>query len=377
MKYYLIAGEPSGDLHASNLMREILAIDPKAEFRFWGGDLMQSVGGVMVKHYRDLAFMGVFAVVANIRTIFKNIKSCKLDIKAYNPDVVIFVDYPGFNMRIAEFTKKEGITSFYYIAPKVWAWNVKRVFGLKRNIDKVFSILPFEIPFFKRYDLEVEYSGNPVLDAVESRENKGESFTDFIQRNGLSEKPIIAILAGSRREELMRQLPDMVSMVPHFADYQFVIAGAPSFKLDDYLPYIKDADVKVVFGQTYQILQQARAAMVTSGTATLETALLNTPQVVCYRMWGGKTTEWILHTFILKVEFISLVNLVLNRNAVEELFQSKFTRETLRAELNLIVNDEARRTKMFADYAELKQIMGDVGTSKITAEKMVSYLKNK
>lgn len=377
MKYYIIAGEPSGDLHASNLMREIIKLDPEADFRFWGGDLMQSVGGVMVKHYRDLAFMGVFAVVANIGTIFKNISFCKSDIIQYNPDVVVFVDYPGFNVRISKFTKKAGITSFYYIAPKVWAWNTGRVYDLKKNLDKIFSILPFEIPFFKKFGVDVEYAGNPVLDAVEARENKGESFEEFISRNGLTNKPIVAALAGSRREELQRMLPDMLAMVDKFPDFQFIIAGAPSFQLADYEPYIGNLSVKVLFGETYQILQQARAAMVTSGTATLETALLNTPQVVCYRMWGGKTTEWLLHKFILKVEFVSLVNLILNRDSVRELFQSGFTQQTLESELKLLLNDGARRADVFADYKELKVIMGEPGTSKITAEKMVEYLKIK
>lgn len=374
MKYYIIAGEPSGDLHASNLMREIQLLDPQADFRFWGGDLMQAVGGTMVKHYRELAFMGVFAVVTNIGTIFKNIKFCKVDIKAFAPDVVIFVDYPGFNVRISEFTKKEGITSFYYIAPKVWAWNTGRVHNLKRNLDKIFSILPFEVTFFKKYGVEVEYSGNPVLDAVEARLNKEESFDGFIVRNNLENKPIVAMLAGSRREELMRMLPDMLLMAPKFPEYQFIIAGAPSFKMDDYEPYLKNSDVKVLFGETYQLLQHSKAAMVTSGTATLETALMNTPQVVCYRMWGGKTTDWLLHKFILKVEFVSLVNLILDRDAVRELFQTRFTLETLENELNLLLNSEERRREVFADYAELRQLMGEAGTSKITANKMVNYL---
>lgn len=376
MKYYIIAGEPSGDLHASNLMREILKLDAEADFRFWGGDLMQSVGGTMVKHYRELAFMGVFAVVTNLGTIFKNIRFCKKDIKEFNPDVVIFVDYPGFNVRISKFTKKEGITSFYYIAPKVWAWNTGRVYELKKNLDKIFSILPFEIPFFKKYGVEVEYAGNPVLDAVEARLNKDETFDEFVSRTGLENKPIVAILAGSRREELQRMLPDMLAMVPKFFDYQFVIAGAPSFKIADYEPFIAGLDVKVLFAETYQILQHSRGAMVTSGTATLETALMNTPQVVCYRMWGGKTSDWLLHKFILKVEFISLVNLILNRNAVEELFQTKFTLEALQTELNLILTEGTRRMQLLADYKELKSIMGEPGTSKITAKKMVDYLKS-
>ncbi len=376
MKYYIIAGEPSGDLHASNLMSEILKLDAEADFRFWGGDLMQSVGGTLVKHYRELAFMGVFAVVTNLGTIFKNIRFCKKDIKEFNPDVVIFVDYPGFNVRISKFTKKEGITSFYYIAPKVWAWNTGRVYELKKNLDKIFSILPFEIPFFKKYGVEVEYAGNPVLDAVEARLNKDETFDEFVSRTGLENKPIVAILAGSRREELQRMLPDMLAMVPKFANYQFVIAGAPSFKIADYEPFIAGLDVKVLFAETYQILQHSRGAMVTSGTATLETALMNTPQVVCYRMWGGKTSDWLLHKFILKVEFISLVNLILNRNAVEELFQTKFTLQALETELNLILTEGTRRMQLLADYKELKSIMGEPGTSKITAKKMVDYLKS-
>lgn len=375
MKYYIIAGEPSGDLHGSNLMKELKKLDPQADFRVWGGDLMAAQGGHLVKHYRDLAFMGLFEVVMNIRTIQKNFKLCERDLTDYQPDVLILVDYPGFNMRMAKFAHQKGLKVFYYISPKLWAWNTKRVKKVKAYIDRMFTILPFETEFYQQYGIEVDYSGNPILDAIDARPNKNEPRDAFISRNNLDNRPIVGVLAGSRKQELAFNLAEMLKMVPKFPNHQFIIAGAPSFTMTDYEPYIKGYEVKVLFGQTYEILQQADAAMVTSGTATLETALLNCPQVICYRMWGGNITDWISKTFIIKVKYIGLVNLIMTRESVKELFQKGFTLDALYNELNALLNNPKRRQEVFADYAELQQKMGEPGSSRITAGLMMKRLK--
>jgi len=376
MKYYIIAGEPSGDLHGSNLMKELKKLDPQADFRVWGGDLMAAQGGHLVKHYRDLAFMGLFEVVMNIRTIQKNFKLCERDLIDYQPDVLILIDYPGFNMRMAKFAHQKGLKVFYYISPKLWAWNTKRVKKVKAYVDRMFTILPFETEFYQQYGIEVDYSGNPILDAIDARPNKNEPREAFISRNSLDNRPIVGVLAGSRKQELAWNLADMLKMVPKFPNHQFIIAGAPSFTMADYEPYIKGYDVKVLFGQTYEILQQAEAAMVTSGTATLETALLNCPQVICYRMWGGNITDWISKTFIIKVKYIGLVNLIMTRESVKELFQKGFTLDALYNELNALLNNPKRREEVFADYAELQQKMGEPGSSRITAGLMMKRLKS-
>lgn len=370
MKYYIVAGEPSGDLHGSNLMRELKRLDPQADFRFFGGDLMAAQGGTLVKHYRELAFMGLFEVVMNLRTIKRNMRQCQADLLAYAPDVVIFIDYPGFNLRMAQFAHNKGLKVFYYISPKLWAWNTGRVKKIKKYVHRLFTILPFETNFYAQYGIEVDYSGNPVLDAIDARPNKNESLADFSARNALDQRPIVAMLAGSRKQELSWVLPDMLQMANRFPNYQFVIAGAPSFTISDYEHYIAGYDVKVVFGQTYELVQHARAAMVTSGTATLETALLNCPQVVCYRMWGGGFSDYIAKKFIIKVKYISLVNLILDREGVRELFQKSFTLQTLTDELGALLENDERRRRMFADYAELHRLMGAPGSSKKTAELM-------
>ncbi|MFW6043435.1 MAG: lipid-A-disaccharide synthase, partial [Marinilabiliaceae bacterium] len=271
MKYYIIAGEASGDLHASNLMRELKKRDPKADFRVWGGDLMAAQGGTLVRHYRDTAYMGIWEVLMNLRSIFKNLHLCREDILRYLPDVVILVDYPGFNMRIAQFAHNQGFRVFYYISPKIWAWNRRRVRRIRKYVDKMFTILPFETEFFARYKVPVAYSGNPLLDAIHNRPHKEEFRQQFLERHHLPDLPIVAVLAGSRRQEIDRLLPDMLSMVQHFPDHQFIIAGAPSFSEDDYVSYMPSkGHVRVIFDETYSVLQHARAAMVTSGTATLE-----------------------------------------------------------------------------------------------------------
>ncbi len=371
MKYYLIAGEASGDLHASNLMAEMKKLDSMAHFRYWGGDLMEQQGGQLVCHYRDTAYMGFFEVVKHLPEIFRNFKKCEEDIVSFKPDVVILIDYPGFNLRMAKKIKKHGYKVFYYIAPKIWAWNQGRVKTIKKYVDKVFTILPFETEFFSRFDVPVVYSGNPLLDAINNRPYKGESQKGFRERHQLPNKPVIALLAGSRKEEIRRLLPEMVMMMPYFPEFQFVVAGAPSFSYDDYKPYIEGIkEIKVVFNETYALLQQAHAAVVTSGTATLETALLKCPQVVCYKMWGGSFTDFVSKKIIIKVPYISLVNLIMNRPVVMELFQSSFSLNKLHDELKKLCFDDDYRNLMFKGYDELGYIMGGPGSSERTARLM-------
>jgi lipid-A-disaccharide synthase len=376
MKYYIIAGEASGDLHASNLMRELRGFDSNAEFRVWGGELMAAQGGTLVKHYRDTAYMGVWEVVTHLRSIFRNLDYCRKDLQAYAPDVVILVDYPGFNMRIARFAHEHSFPVFYYISPKIWAWNQGRVHRIRRWVDKMFTILPFETDFFAKYNVPVVYSGNPLLDAIDQRKFKEEPRGAFLERNQLPDKPIIALLAGSRSQEIDRLLPDMLEMIPHFPDHQFVIAGAPSFSAADYAPYLQGAErVSVVFDQTYALLQQARAALVTSGTATLEAALLKCPQVVCYKMWGGAFTDFMAKKIIIKVPFISLVNLIMGREVVPELFQKGMTHQTLKEELEKLLFEDPARQTMLDNYEELARIMGGPGSSRKTAALMWEALQ--
>ena len=375
MRYYIIAGEASGDLHASNLMKAFKEQDSEAEFRYWGGDLMKEQGGTLVRHYKDTAVMGLWDVLMNLNSIKKNFKLCQDDILNYQPDVLILVDYAGFNLRIAKFAHAHNILTYYYISPKVWAWNQKRVKKIKASVDRMFTILPFETKFFQEHGVEVQYSGNPVLDAIDNRENKDETFESFVERNQLDKRPKVALLAGSRKGEISHNLPDMLEMVDRFPEFQFVIAGAPSFSIEEYKPFIKEKDVAVVSGQTYQLLQQARAALVTSGTATLETALLNCPQVVCYKMWGGKFTDFVAKKILIKVPYISLVNLVLDKEAVLELFQNDFSLEKLQSELTQLLDDSQRRITMLEDYQELHKRMGGPGSSARTAQLMLEALK--
>jgi len=375
MRYYLIAGEASGDLHASNLMKAFKAQDAEADFRYWGGDLMKAQGGTLVRHYKDTAVMGLWDVLMNLNSIKKNFKLCQDDLLAYQPDVLVLVDYAGFNLRMAKFAHDNNLLVYYYISPKLWAWNQKRVKKIKANVDRMFTILPFETKFFESHGVEVQYSGNPVLDAIHNRENKDESFEDFTQRNQLDARPKVALLAGSRTGEIKMILPDMLEMVEKYPQFQFVIAGAPSFSEEEYKPFIGNKDVAVVSGQTYQLVQQSRAALVTSGTATLETALLNCPQVVCYKMWGGGFTNFVAKKLIIKVPYISLVNLVLDKAAVLELFQSDFSLEKLDRELGALLEDSPRRAEMLSDYEELHRRMGSHGSSYRTAELMLASLE--
>ena len=378
MKYYLIVGEASGDLHASNLMKSLKASDPTAEFRFFGGDLMTEVGGECVKHYKELAYMGFIPVLLHLRTIFRNMELCKEDIRSWNPDVLILVDYPGFNLKIAEYIKRyTSIPVYYYISPKIWAWKEYRIKNIKRDVDELFSILPFEVPFFEGHQYPIHYVGNPCVDAVQSyREKHSETLQEFVSANGLEHKPIIALLAGSRKQEIKDNLPMMLEAAKDFVkDYQLVLAGAPSMDASSYQPYLReDVPVTIVFGQTYRLLQQSKAALVTSGTATLETALFKVPQVVCYYVAFGKFVSW-LRKKILKVKFISLVNLVANREVVRELVADGMTVENVRNELDALLNDESYRGKMLAEYDRMIEILGPAGASRQAASEIIRLLK--
>jgi len=369
MKYYIIAGEASGDLHASNLMRSLLKLDREAEFRFFGGDLMEQAGGTLVKHYREMAYMGLMPVLLHAPAILRNLSFCKSDIASFRPDGVILVDYPGFNLKIAKFVKQQlGIPVFYYISPKVWAWKEYRVKSFKKYVDEMLSILPFEVDFYRKHHYPVHYVGNPTVDAIAQRSHRGESFSQFAAANGLEEKPVIALLAGSRKQEIRNNLPSMLEAVKGFADgYQFIVAGAPGIDRSFYKPYEKGfPQVRVFFGQTYRILAQSEAALVTSGTATLETALLDVPQVVCYRTSLPRLTYWgfknLLHT-----PFISLVNLICDREVVKELFAKFFTVENIRRELHQLLHVQSYRNNMLASYRELQEKLGEPGASERAA----------
>ena len=377
MKYYLIVGEASGDLHASNLMKALKEQDAQADFRFFGGDLMREVGGTLVKHYKELAYMGFIPVLLHLRTIFKNMDYCKSDILKWQPDVVILVDYPGFNLKIAEFVKKHTkIPVYYYISPKIWAWKEYRIKNIKRDVDELFSILPFEVDFFKGHQYPIHYVGNPCVDAVDAfQKTHTETFEEFTSANGLSQKPIIALLAGSRKQEIKDNLPDMLEAAKPFVnDYQLVLAGAPSMDLSYYQSYIGgDVPVKIVFGQTYRLLAQAKVALVTSGTATLETALFRVPQVVCYYLAMGKVISF-LRKHILKVKYISLVNLVANKEVVRELVADTMTVDNVRSELDALLNDADYRGKMLQEYDRMIKILGPAGASHQAASKMINLL---
>lgn len=376
MKYYLIVGEASGDLHASNLMKALMAEDPEAEFRFFGGDLMTAVGGTCVKHYRELAYMGFIPVLLHLRTIFSNMDRCKHDIEAWKPDVLILVDYPGFNLKIAAYIKKHTqIPIYYYISPKIWAWKEYRIKNIRRDVDKLFSILPFEVDFFRGHHYPVDYVGNPCVDAVDSfLRTDTETKEQFCQRLNLeSSRPIIALLAGSRKQEIKDNLSRMMEASRSFPQYQFVIAGAPGITPEFYSHYLTDG-AKIVFGETYRLLRHSEAALVTSGTATLETALFRVPQVVCYYTAAGKLVSF-LRRHILKVKYISLVNLVSGSEVVTELVADGMTVDNIRRELSAIIEGGTRRVQMLSDYDRMIQILGTPGASERAAKLMVKYLK--
>ncbi|MEE3483498.1 MAG: lipid-A-disaccharide synthase [Bacteroidales bacterium] len=374
MKYFIIAGEASGDLHASNLMASLKIIDEKAEFCMLGGDLMIAQGGTLIRHYKDMAFMGFIPVLLHIRTVLKNIKDCKQAILDSKPDALILVDYPSFNLKMAQFVKENmsGVRVFYYISPKLWAWKAYRLKAIKKYVDKVYSILPFEVDWFKQRGYEVTYVGNPCVDAIANRPHKDESRQTFLQRNGLKDQPIMALLCGSRVQEIKKSLPLMLQAAASFPEYQLVIAGAPSIDKSLYASLMSGSSATVLLNETYELLQQSELAVVTSGTATLETALLRTPQVVVYKMSGG----WLFHRFLelfIKVENVSLVNLIANKRLVEELIIEEFTVENLKKAILRLQNEEYR-TQVLQGYDQLIESLGDTPVSEKTARLMLSEL---
>ncbi|MBK6640017.1 MAG: lipid-A-disaccharide synthase [Bacteroidetes bacterium] len=363
MKYYVIAGEASGDLHASNLIKHLKNKDAGFTCRAWGGDLVQAQGVDLVKHYRDLAFMGFIEVVANLRTILRNIDFCKKDILAYKPDVLILVDYPGFNLRIADFAAKNGIHVIYYISPQIWAWKQSRIHQIKRNVNRMIVILPFEKDFYRKHDFNVDFVGHPLLDAISNRA-RDENANSFKSLNKLSDKPIIALLPGSRKQEIKTMLPLMLSVRNQFPDYQFVIGAAPSLEESFYKDITGNSDISIVFGQTYPLLENAFAALVTSGTATLETALFGVPEVVCYK---GSLISYHIARQLIKIKYISLVNLIMDREVVTELIQDDLNPARIKEELTRITLDETGRNRMLQDYESLKQKLGGTGASERAA----------
>lgn len=370
MKYYIIAGEASGDLHGSNLMKALHNQDINAEFRFWGGDLMQQVSDNLVKHYKDLAFMGFLEVILNLKTILKNIKFCKHDIMAFNPDVIIFIDYPGFNMRIAKWAKQLGYKTHYYISPQIWAWKENRIKDIKRDVDEMYVILPFEKDFYeKKHHFPVHFVGHPLIDAIANREQIDEF--EFRAENELNNKPIIAILPGSRKQEITKMLSVMLSLVEDYSEYQFVIAGAPSQDYSFYKPFIKSKNIKFISNKTYDLLSVSKAAIVTSGTATLETALFKVPEVVCYK---GSWMSYQIGKRLVNLDYISLVNLIMEKEVVTELIQNDFNPKNLKRELDLIL-DEFERIKFFNNYFDLEKKLGGQGASKKTAELIIKSIK--
>ena len=366
MKYYIIAGEASGDLHASNLMKALLEKDPQAEFRFWGGDLMQQVGGTLVKHYRDLSFMGFAEVLKNLKTILGNIKHCKQDLLHFQPDVLVLVDYPGFNMRIAAFAKQHQIPVHYYISPQLWAWKENRIQKIKRDVDKMYVILPFEKEFYEeKHQYPVHFVGHPLLDVIASR--PAVDVAVFREKHRLTSLPIIALLPGSRKQEISKMLSVMLEMVPRFPNHQFVIAGAPAQDFDFYKSFAIRFDVRFVSNDTYDLLSVSTAALVTSGTATLETALFKVPEIVCYK------TSWLSYQIgkrLVNLKFISLVNLILNREVVTELIQDAFEPKRLEIELKKIL-EPAVRKKMALEYDTLRMKLGGAGASKKVAALLI------
>jgi len=372
MKYYIIAGEASGDLHGSNLMKAIQKKDVHASFRFWGGDLMLHVSDTLVKHYRDLAFMGFLEVVMNLRTITKNLSFCKKDIEEYQPDAIIFIDYPGFNLRIAKWAKQKGFKTHYYISPQIWAWKENRIKDIKRDVDEMYVILPFEKDFYeKKHNYPIHFVGHPLIDAIANRKQVDE-YT-FRAEHQLSDKPIIALLPGSRKQEIKKMLSVMLSLVNDYTDYQFVIAGAPSQDYSFYSQFINTKNVHFISNKTYDLLSVSTAALVTSGTATLETALFKVPQVVCYK---GSWMSYQIGKRVVNLDYISLVNLILNRESVTELIQNDFNTKRLKKELDIIL-DEYERTKFFIDYYELEKKLGGKGASEKTAKLICNSILEK
>ncbi len=370
MKYYIIAGEASGDLHGSNLIKELKLLDTAADIRCWGGDKMQAAGATLVKHYSALAFMGFIEVLKNLRTIFKNLADCKADITQYQPDALVLIDYPGFNLRIAAWAKRNGLRVIYYISPQVWAWKESRVRGIKKNVDKMLVILPFEKDFYKNWGFEVEYVGHPLVKVVDEfianhsvSEPAAHSFLN--SSNVAIHTPVIAILPGSRQQEILTKLPIMLSVAKHFPDYHFVVAKAPGIEDDFYdallAPY---QNVSAVIDQTYALLLEAKAALVTSGTATLETALFGVPEVVCYK---GSAISFFIAKRLITIQYICLVNLIMNREVVKELIQEQLTEQNITAELKKILSDAGKQSQLKEDYTALKYLLSQGGNASANA----------
>lgn len=364
MRYYIIAGEASGDLHGSRLIEALHARDEHAEIRCWGGDKMETAGGQLVKHYRELAFMGFVEVIRHLPEILKNIRFCKQDIRAFKPDVLVLIDYPGFNLRIATWAKQRGIKVCYYISPQVWAWKESRVGTIKRSVDKMLVILPFEQEFYARHHFPVTYVGHPLAEGIAAELQK--------PLTTLSEKPILALLPGSREQEIKKKLPVMLSVIPHFPGFRFVIAQAPGFDREFYEPLIQNQPVDLVKDQTSNLLKQAKAALVTSGTATLEAALFGVPEIVCYK--GSPLSYWLAKKLI-KVKYISLVNLILDKPAVRELIQQELTGDNLRKELHTLLGDEERRESLQSDYTRLWEVLGRFKSSEKASEEIIALTK--
>ncbi len=372
MKYYIIAGEASGDLHAANLMKELKQLDGNAKFRVWGGDRMQAQGGELVKHYRDLAFMGFYEVLANLRKILYNIRYCKDDIDSFNPDAIILVDYPGFNLRIAKYAHRQGYKVFYYISPQVWAWKKSRVHKIKKWVNRMFVILPFEKAFYEAYSVDVDFVGHPLLDAIEAEMPQLINSEDFRKQHHLDDRPVIALLPGSRKQEIAKMLPVMMEVQKSFAGHQFVVAGTTSITSEFYAQFAPENSIRIIYDQTLSLLSNAQAALVTSGTATLETALMNVPQVVCYK---GNWISFQIARRIVDVKYISLVNLIMDKPVIPELIQQQMNVESVEMHLRMILEKDNYR-RILDDYRELRERLGGLGASGNTARLITEDLKN-
>ncbi len=372
LKLYIISGEASGDLHGSNLIKALKQEDAGIDFRCWGGDKMKIEGATIVKHIRELAFMGFIEVVSNLRTIMKNIRFCKEDILNYKPDALILIDYPGFNLRIAEWAKKNGIKVFYYISPQVWAWKQSRVHKIKKYVDKMFVILPFEEDFYAHFDYSVEYVGHPLLDAIDAYKETAMSIDDFRKNADVKDKPIIAVLPGSWRQEVSMKLPIMLDALSSFSDYEIIVAGAPSLETSFYSAIVPKG-IRIVYGRTYDLLAASEAAVVTSGTATLETALLGIPEVVCYK---GSRVSYQIAKRLVKIRYISLVNLIMDREVVKELIQHDCNAGSIKKELNTILEGGVYRERMLKDFEELRTKLGSGGASRKVAQSLLKTIQS-
>lgn len=375
MRYYIIAGEASGDLHGSNLIKGIREIDSSAQIRCWGGDLMKEAGAELVKHYKEGAIMGFVEVVANLGKLAKNLNDCKNDIINYNPDVVVLIDYPGFNFRIAQFAKERGMRVFYYIAPKVWAWKENRVHKLKKYVDRLFIIFPFEIEYFKKWGIDAIYRGNPLLDSVDNHSSADETKEDFQKRTGIgTAETTVALLAGSRRSEIKYLLPRMMQVAEKYPNYRFLLACAPSMEREFYEGIVgkKCSNIKLLFGETYSILRHSDAAIINSGTASLEAALIGVPQVVCY---GGNEISYQIAKRVVKLKYISLANLIMDKGLFKELIQHDCTPQKISQELDNLLNDSEYRAKMISDYRNVRDVLGGKGASAKVARAMIEELE--